>query len=360
MNDNQNHLLDALTREGVLINVSVRYWRGTKKLQAEDLGLDPDRVETSLISLGRKNLIPKEALQGFALIESRAHAIVDASTFPFLQGLGHFLPNARLEETMERLAELEREFDLEKEAFLARYAEVRYSALSEWRSAALRLGVDEYRLLRTIEESFPCEERMRSAFGFGTQLFQIRVPDGLADQQGVVAAREEAARQAAEQIQRGVEGFVTDCVASLREQTARLCEEMLESMRTGKTGVHQKTLNRLIRFIDEFKTLNFAGDHELEEELDRVRRELLTRTAGEYRDDAYYQSRLRQGLQDLAATAREMATRDSHDLVDRFGQLGRRRIQLGSESADSDADPSQEPGEESRAEPVREWAEAKA
>ena len=33
-----NNLLDVLTREGVLINVSVRYWRGCKKLRPEDLG----------------------------------------------------------------------------------------------------------------------------------------------------------------------------------------------------------------------------------------------------------------------------------------------------------------------------------
>ena len=41
---NGNNLLDVLTREGVLINVSVRYWRATKKLKPEDLGLDPTQV----------------------------------------------------------------------------------------------------------------------------------------------------------------------------------------------------------------------------------------------------------------------------------------------------------------------------
>ena len=55
-NKNNNHLLDALTREGVLINVSVRYWRATRKLNAEDLGLDPDNVTERLISLGHKKL----------------------------------------------------------------------------------------------------------------------------------------------------------------------------------------------------------------------------------------------------------------------------------------------------------------
>ncbi len=59
---NDNHLLDVLTREGVLISVSVRFWRAAKKLQAQDLGLDPDDVTKRLISLGHKRLLPKDAL----------------------------------------------------------------------------------------------------------------------------------------------------------------------------------------------------------------------------------------------------------------------------------------------------------
>jgi len=328
-----NHLLEVLTRKGVLISVSVRYWRATKKLTAEDLGLDPDSVEKRLFSLGHKNLIPKGSLQSFALIESRTHALVDACTFPFLNGLGHFLPNARLEETMGRLGRLEQEFMVEKDKFLGQYTEIREAGLSEWREAASRLVSVPDRLVETIEESFPTPERMERAFGFTTQLFQISVPDGftldeisLSEHQEVVRARQQAVQEASDRIHRGVQGFISDCVASLREQTATLCEEMLESMKSGKTGVHQKTLNRLVKFVEEFKTLNFAGDSQLEEQLENVRRELLSRTAEQYRDNAFYQGKLKAGLQSLADTARDMARQDSRELVERFGQMGQRRI----------------------------------
>src|SRR6267143_1075809 len=86
-----------------------------------------------------------------------------------------------------------------------------------------------------------------------------------------------AAQEAANRIHQETERFVADCVASLREQTAALCDEMLESIRTSETGVHQKTLNRLVRFIDQFRQMNFAGDSEMEQQLDNVRRELLSR-----------------------------------------------------------------------------------
>src|SRR3954463_13364874 len=113
-----NQLLDVLTRSGVLINVSVRYWRGHKKLRPEDLGLNKSQVSDRLISLGHKRLLPKEALQELALVEGRAHALIDQNTFPFLNGLGHFLPNARLEQVTTKLKELEAQFWTAKQGFM--------------------------------------------------------------------------------------------------------------------------------------------------------------------------------------------------------------------------------------------------
>jgi len=334
-NNNNNHLLDALTREGVLISVSVRYWRATRKLNAEHLGLDPDNVTERLISLGHKKLLPREALERFARVESRAHSLVEASTFPFLNGLGHFLPNTKLEEVTRKLKELEIEFEVARQSFLNQYAELRQQASAEWYEAARRLVSDPERLVATIEASFPNLAQMQRAFGFETHLFQLRAPESLdmalvsqGEQEQVIAARQRAAEEAADQIHRGAESFVAECVASLRQQTASLCEEMLESMRTGKTGVHQKTLNRLVRFIDEFKQLNFVGDQQMEAELERVRQEFLTRSAEDYRDDGAARARLQQGLQALADTARQLAQQDATELVERFGSMGVRRLNL--------------------------------
>src|SRR5205814_9367134 len=127
--------------------------------------------------------------------------------------------------------------------------------------------------------------------GFDRQLFQIAVPErlgldtlALEDQQQLIQARQQAAQAAAQKIRSDAETFVADCVATLREQTAKLCQEMLESINTCETGVHQKTLNRLVKFVDQFKQMNFVNDIEMEHQLDTVRRELLSKTAEEYRD----------------------------------------------------------------------------
>ena len=331
----ENQLLDVLTREGVLINVSVRYWRAAKKLNAEDLGLDPGKVTERLISLGHKKLLPKEALEAFALVESRAHALVEASTFPFLKGLSRFLPNAKLQEVLDKINGLAGDFARAKGDFLSRYTETRQRAAAEWLEAARKLVADPERLVATIEASFPDPERMERFFEFSTQLFQIRLPEKIelqltdaARQQEIIRAREQLARDAGAQIHHEVQAFVSDCVASLRQQTAQLCGEMLESMQTGKTGVHQKTLNRLVKFIDEFKQLNFAGDQQMEAELERVRQAFLNRSAEEYRDNGFAQTQLKQGLQGLADTARQLAGQDAREIVERFGNLGQRRLHL--------------------------------
>lgn len=102
----------------------------------------------------------------------------------------------------------------------------------------------------------------------------------------------------------------------------------LEFLRDGKAGVHQKTLNRLKGFIDQFKQLNFAGDQELDAQLEKVRSQFLGSTAEQYRDNATARTRMTEGIQRLAETARDMARQDTREVVERFGQLGVRRFNL--------------------------------
>ncbi len=329
-------LLPILTREGVLLNVSVRYWRAHKKLRAEDLGLAPDQVSERLISLGHKRLLPKEATAALALVESRAHALVEANTFPFLNGLAHFVPNAKLGGVTAKLKALETEFWRAKNQFIAQYGPLRDAALEEWRVLAGNLADDPARVVAAIEAAFPPAPTLERKFGFDTQLFQIAVPERLGldlltlgDQEHLIQARQQAAREAAAKIREQTQRFIAECVTSLRQQTAQLCDDMLQSIRTGASGVHQKTLNRLIRFIDQFKQMNFVGDAEMEQQLETVRRELLSRTAEDYRaGGSSARATLESGLARLADTARELARQDATELVQRFGGLGRRTFQL--------------------------------
>ena len=268
-------------------------------------------------------------------MEGRAHALIDMNTFPFLNGVAHFLPNGRLQEVTERLKALEADFWKTKAAFIEKYGELRQEASKEWSLLAEKLSDDPRDLLRAIEDSFPTVQKVGRMFDFDVQLFQISLPERLSvnlvstgHQQELVTARQNAVQQASMKINQGVEAFVADCVASLRQETANLCEEMLKSINSSETGVHQKTLNRLIRFIDQFKQMNFVSDVEMEKQLETVRNELLSKTAEEYRDSKSAQLRLKQGLAQLGETARQLVSKDASELVQRFGELGKRKFNL--------------------------------
>ncbi len=326
-------MLDALCRKGVLVSVSIRYWRGCKRLKPEDLGLDPSQVSKRLIQLGQKRLVAKDALSDFALIESRAHACVESASFPFLGGIARFVPNPCLVEFTRNLERFRDEFRQATDGFAENYWRLRDKAMAEWQEVARQLPGNAEHLIATIRQSFPPSGSITERFGFEIRMFQIATPenltleitDGIA---GLEAAesRRRIAEQATHQLQSDLDGFVRESVASLRQETARLASDVLATIDQAKHGVHQRTLNRLSSFIDGFRSLNFAGDEQLEQTLERFRRDLLQRSAEDYRNDPGAITSLTEGLNRLRENAVQLVHGDATEIVSRFGQVGVRRL----------------------------------
>jgi hypothetical protein len=335
MNQNTigNPLLEAVCQRGVLISTSIRYWRGCKRLTAEDLGLDPNQVSDRLIQLGHKRLISRDALADFALIESRSHAMVEGSSFPFLGGIARFVPNPKLGEISRNLEKLQGEFLEATDRFVSGYGLMRERAMVEWREAARHMNGSAERLISTIEQSFPPSGSITKRFAFEVQMFQIAAPehirleiaDGITEFEAV-ADRRRIAEEASVRLQSNLDGFIRDSVASLRKETARLAGDVLATIDESKNGVHQRTLNRLSTFIESFRALNFAGDQELEVTLDRFRRELLSRSAEDYRNDPGAMASLTDGLNQLRENAVDLVRSDTRDVIARFGRMGSRRL----------------------------------
>lgn len=326
-------LLDAVCRRGVLVSTSVRYWRGCKRLNPEDLGLDPSNVSERLIQLGHKRLIPRDALRAFALIESRVQATVESASFPFLGGIGRFVPNPRLGELTDKLEKLREEFRDSTLDFVAGYGPLRENAMAEWREAARHLNGSAEHLILTIEQSFPPANEIARRFAFETRLFQIAAPEGVRleiangmEEIAVSEDRRRVAEEATRRLQSDLDGFIRESVASLRDETAKLAGEVLATIDGGGGTVHQRTLNRLSAFIDSFRTLNFAGDQQLESTLERFRRDLLTRSAEDYRTDSAAMAGLTEGLERLRRNAVQLAATDARDVLANFGKFGGRKL----------------------------------
>jgi hypothetical protein len=324
-------LLDAICRRGVLVATSIRYWRGCKRLNAEDLGLDPTQVSERLIQLGHKRLIPREALSAFSLVESRAHALVEGSSFPFLGGIARFVPNPRLAALTGGLDKLRDEFREATLDFVAGYSPLRDKAMEEWREAARHLNGSTERLLLTIEQSFPPAPDITKRFSFDTRMFQVAAPESLrlevsesVEQMEIADQRRRVAEDAGKRLQSDLDGFIRESVTT----AARLATDVLATIDGSEGGVHQRTLNRLTTFIESFRALNFAGDTQLESTLERFRQELLTRSAEDYRNDSNAMRSLTDGLNRLRDNAVAMVRTEGRDVLTRFGQFGGRKLAI--------------------------------
>lgn len=329
----ENQLLDGICQRGVLINTTVRYWRGCKRLKPEDLGLKPSDVSNRLIRLGQKRLIPKDALADFSLVESRANTAVEGASFPFLGGIARFVPNPNLANTIVTLEKLRTEFTDAARSFSENYPELREKALAEWREAAQHLNGSAERLIATIEQSFPPAGAISQRFEFSWQLFQITAPESIRleivdgiSQIEAAQDRQRIAGEATRRMQSDLDSFIRDSVASLRQETARLASDVLATIDGSEKGVHQRTLNRISSFIESFRTLNFSGDQQLENTLEHFRRDLLSRSAEEYRSNPGAMGSLTDGLNRLRETAVQLAREDASDIVARFGKVGQRRL----------------------------------
>ena len=74
---------EDLFLNGSLIDLDISFWRGQRKLVADDLGLDLGPAAERVFSLGRKRLIPKEKMQTFQRVEHTARKAVDEASLPF-------------------------------------------------------------------------------------------------------------------------------------------------------------------------------------------------------------------------------------------------------------------------------------
>ena len=260
-------------------------------------------------------------------------ATVESSSFPFLGGIGRFVPNPRLADLTDKLDKLRDEFRDATLDFVAGYGPLRENAMAEWREAARHMNGSAERLIATIEQSFPPAGDIAKRFAFETRLFQIAAPDsirlevaeGMAELE-VADDRRRIAEDASRRLQTDLDGFIRESVASLRDETARLATEVLATIDGSENGVHQRTLNRLGTFIDSFRTLNFAGDQQLEQTLEKFRRDLLSRSAEDYRNQPGAMANLTEGLNRLRENAVQLARADARDVLARFGQMGTRRL----------------------------------
>lgn len=299
---------------GVLVCLDIHMWTGTAGLDPDDLGL-PQVPE--IYALGRKYLVPRHLLRAIQSTATRAYRALEHHSVPFPVGRARFVPLQAAPTLIRQLEELRDDFNAAVDRFMGEYTLVWQAIMGQEYELAARAAyhvsratgalkdVSEEKFVRSylerVRTAYPLPETVRSKFAFSYHAYQITAPELRALRSSAHA--EDLARAAREAYRERMEAFFDEAVRELRDRVAEACMEAAETIsRTGTVTEH--TLRALRRMVEDFRTLNFVNDREVERMLNDFAQTYLSAPARTLRDTNAVPA-LRRALDAIAAAARD-------------------------------------------------------
>lgn len=274
---------------GLLLKLDISVWTGTAALEAPDLGLDPAALAAHY-TLGRKRLVPKEALEPIRHLAARARYALECLSTGLPDG-GRFVLAHVVPEVLDRLEADRQTFQEAVRAFLAAYPDWQAKMRPEWEAAAREAwrtagqpgdgAAFREAFLARVETAYPPAERLGRKFDFFWFTYQLQL-SGLAKiDTAAAAATAEAERQRRDrdetyraQVEARIAEALDRSMAEYRQQVAEAFGAVLEHVGSGK-ALRQGAVARLRRTIARFRKLNLFGDDALERELAQFEAECL-------------------------------------------------------------------------------------
>jgi hypothetical protein len=288
--------LQNLFHDGMLVDLTVRYWSAQRKLNEEDIGLDE---VSDAFSLGKKLLIPYEIMHEFKLIESRARTLIDNSSYRFPIGNARFIPKRKFIKVVNELKELQTKYKELVNDLITNYQQYRehmrpiylkaaQNAFETKNSKVNSFGIDydpekakasfvELFMAR-IEACYPLVGSLEAKFGIDLAVFEVALPklqEGEAEDIAQdLELKQELANEYRRQMQSKITSFVDDAVSVLRQEAIQLCKHVSNNITEGKI-IKSTTISSLTSFIEKFQDMNFVGDKTIEASLNSLRKEIL-------------------------------------------------------------------------------------
>jgi hypothetical protein len=287
--------IQNLFNDGYLVDLNVSYWSAARKLREEDMGLED---VSEAFSLGKKLLIPYNVMHAFKLIESRARALIDKSSFKFPIGSARFIPKRKFVKVIEELKKFQADYKALVTDLVENYQKYRdlmrpiyeKAADDAYKTKLSQSGSQQTELLHDdkqafisqfmarIEACYPPVGSLKSKFAIDLAMFEVALPKIREGDASEVANSLEIQQQVADeyrtQMKNKITSFVDDVVGVLRQEAIDMCKHISTNIAEGKV-IKSTTLQTITTFIDKFQDMNFVGDKTIEASLDSLRKEIL-------------------------------------------------------------------------------------
>jgi len=209
----------------VCINLVMRIWSAQKRLTAADIGLPPDQdIPHELGSLGVKRVYDPEKLKDFLSLRRKAERLCQNYGVKFLGGYAVGKDKAPV--VVEKLEEIKKEFEEQKNAFLEDYEK----ACELWFNKV----PDKWK--QAIKNAIEPKEKVERAISFNYQAYNVQGIDGIS------ATLEEA-----------FDGLPREIARNIRE----IATDVYEKSFSGKEKVSQKALRPLKALSEKLDSLSF-------------------------------------------------------------------------------------------------------
>jgi hypothetical protein len=287
--------IQNLFNDGFLVDLNVSYWSAARKLREEDMGLED---VSEAFSLGKKLLIPYEVMHQFKLIESRARALIDKSSFKFPIGSARFIPKKKFTKVIEELKAFQAKYKELVTDLVTNYQKYRdlmhpiyeKAADDAYKTKLSQSGSQQTELLQDdkqkfidefmarIEACYPSVGSLESKFAIDLAIFEVALPkirEGNASEAvESLELQQQVADEYRSQMKTKITSFVDNVVGVLRQEAIDMCKHVSNNITEGKV-VNGRTLGTITTFIDKFRDMNFVGDTTVEESLNSLRKEIL-------------------------------------------------------------------------------------
>ena len=277
----------ALTRDGVLVEVVVRRWRGTSRLTAEELGLTDDVIKTFAeqhLSLGTKHLIPKELAKDLEAAEVAARQALYSAGFKTTYG--RFVTTQRFKAFRSTFEHAEERFNTKIEELCTKLDEIKNGIRDEFVPLAHRAWMGQRVVwnggtLATIEVAppefvaqfvekvvaqIPSASEIKAGASFSYTLNILHAPDTTLAAQ-FATGDEEINAELTAHLQQKKKDFIDDFLVSMRDGLAEQVQALVAEVHKtteGKENIHGKTLGKILNAIADLRELNITNDTDIE------------------------------------------------------------------------------------------------
>jgi hypothetical protein len=226
--------------QGILVNLSIGRWRGSKKLEARDINKYDSEIPANC-KLGVKKQVSKNAFSEFTTIKNRAEKLLQQYALPFPIRAVYFIPNNYIERVVNDLRNCQNEYDDMSDKFVAD----KYD--------------DEMNLIKETYPNqfsswdYPDKTSLRNKFYFRYQVFKMDMGNGnFLSEDEILQQRANMKSQLSE--------FAEMYGVALRKEILEFAGRLSEKFNKGEV-FQQKSIDNVLGFCDRFdKGLNFLND----------------------------------------------------------------------------------------------------